>query len=273
MPELPEVEIIARRLQAGQNGIALPGHTFVRASLQWPRQVGMPSAEGFRRRIRGRAVQHVRRRGKYIVLDLDRGALLFHLRMSGDLYLRPHEAPVEPHEHTRLILENGWELRFRDVRKFGRIYLVDDPQILLARLGPEPLDPDFRPPDLARLLAKRHGALKPALMDQTLLAGLGNIYTDEALHRARLHPRRLCSSLNEEEIQRLWRAIRAALRAGLRHNGASIDAAYRGGGFQKHFRVYRRTGLPCPSCGTPIQRIVLSQRSTHFCPACQPEDA
>ncbi len=271
MPELPEVETIARRLQGCAGAVPLPGQTFTRATLSWPRQVARPSADLFRRRIRGRQVQRVRRRGKFIVLDLDQGALLFHLRMSGDLYLQPQTVPIESHEHTRLQLADGWELRFRDPRKFGRMYLVDDPQELLGGLGPEPLADDFRPVHLARLLAARRRALKPALMDQTILAGLGNIYADEALHRAGLHPLRPCSSLSPEEVRRLWRAIRAALRAGLRHNGASIDWAYRGGGFQHHFRVYRRTGKPCPQCGTPIQRIVVAQRSTHFCPACQPE--
>ncbi len=136
-------------------------------------------------------------------------------------------------------------------------------------LGPEPLARSFTAARLGRMLAARQRLLKPLLLDQTFIAGLGNIYADEALHRAGLHPLRRSDSLTPEEVKALWRGIRQALQTGLRHNGASIDWAYRGGSFQNHFRVYDRAGEPCDTCGTPIRRIVVGQRGTHFCPGCQ----
>ncbi len=206
-----------------------------------------------------------------MVIPLDRGNLLIHLRMSGDLRLAPASQAAFPHEHTVFHLQSGWDLRFTDSRKFGRVYLLQDPERLLSQLGPEPLARSFTASKLARLLAGHRRALKPLLLDQRFLAGLGNIYTDEALHRARLHPLRRSDSLTPQEVKALWRGIRAALRQGLRHNGASIDWVYRGGSFQNHFRVYGRAGKPCPICGTAIARIVVAQRGTHFCPACQSE--
>ncbi len=150
------------------------------------------------------------------------------------------------------------------------MFLLDDPARILLALGPEPLSRDFTARTLARDLRRHARALKPLLLDQTFVAGVGNIYADEALHRARLHPLRRSNSLNDDEVRRLWRGLRAALRAGLRHNGASIDWVYRGGDFQNHFRVYQRDGQPCPVCGTTIRRIVVGQRGTHYCPTCQP---
>ena len=138
-------------------------------------------------------------------------------------------------------------------------------------LGPEPLEPAFTAARLGRMLAERKRALKPLLLDQTFVAGLGNIYTDEALNLAGLHPQRRSDSLTPAEVRALWKAIRATLRKGIANNGASIDWVYRGGGMQRHFRVYDRAGQPCPKCGTPIRRITVGQRGTHFCPRCQPE--
>jgi formamidopyrimidine-DNA glycosylase len=151
--------------------------------------------------------------------------------------------------------------------------LVDSPDPLLGPLGPEPLDPTFTAGMLAARLASHRRALKPLLLDQGFLAGVGNIYADEALHRARLHPLRRSDGLSPEEIRGLWRGIRDALRTGLRHNGASLDWVYRGGDFQNHFRVYQRAGEPCPVCETPIVRRVIAQRTAHYCPSCQPEKA
>jgi formamidopyrimidine-DNA glycosylase len=205
------------------------------------------------------------------VLPLTQETLLIHLMMSGDLGMLPAGEPPRPHDHTILTLDSGWELRFNDPRKFGKVLLLPRPEQLLGGLGPEPLSPHFTRQVLAERLSGLGRTLKPLLLDQAFLAGLGNIYADEALHRARLHPMRRSDSLRPEEVAALWRGIRQALRAGLRHNGASIDWVYRGGDFQNHFRAYGRTGEPCPVCGTPIQRIVVGQRSTHFCPHCQQE--
>jgi formamidopyrimidine-DNA glycosylase len=272
MPELPEVETIVRNLRDGHHGTPpLLQMRVARATVRWPRHIARPSPRAFQRRIRGQEVTSVGRRGKYIVVGLSPSILLVHLKMSGDLRLSPSAEPPGRHDHTRLHFEGGWELRFEDARKFGRIYLVDDPQTVLSPLGPEPLDAGFTAARLGERLRSHHRLLKPLLMDQAFLAGLGNIYADEALHRAKLHPLRHSDSLQPAEVDRLWRGIRRALRDGLRHNGASIDWVYRGGEFQNHFRVYQRTGEPCPVCGTRIRRRVIGQRSTHYCPRCQRE--
>lgn len=273
MPELPEVETIVRGLRNGWGPEAppLPGRRIVGVRVRWPGHIACPTPLAFRRRIRNRTILDIHRRGKFLTFCLDRGALLIHLKMSGDLVLAPAAAPRDRFERTVFALDDGRELRFNDARKFGRVYLVDDPQAVLGLLGPEPLEARWTAQALAEQLARRHRPLKPLLLDQTFVAGIGNIYADEALHRARLHPRRYSDTLQPEEIRRLWKAIRQALRSGLRHNGASLDWVYRGGNFQNHFRVYGRAGQPCRTCGTPITRIIVAQRSTHYCPNCQPE--
>jgi len=269
MPELPEVETVVRGLRE-----PLVGRTIVGASLSWPRTLGWPKGEGageeLRRQIAGRRITSVGRRGKYVVIALDEGYLLVHLKMSGSLQVVPCHEPLDKHVRAVFDLDDGRQLRFRDARKFGRVYLVDRPERVTAVLGPEPLAEDLTLDDFRRLLARRSGRLKSLLLNQSFLAGLGNIYSDEALHRARLHPCRPACSLGRSEADRLLAAVRQTLREGIRLNGASIDWAYRGGGFQNNFRVYGRTSQPCPRCKRPIERILVSQRSTHYCPFCQP---
>jgi formamidopyrimidine-DNA glycosylase len=271
VPELPEVETIMRYLRQGIHAPPLLGSRIARVTIRWPRHIAEPSHASFRRRIRGRTIEDLSRRGKYFVFRLDRGFLLIHLKMSGDLYMAEASEPLGSHEHTIFHLDHGWDLRFKDARKFGRVYLLEDPQTVLGKLGPEPLDSSFTPQLLQTMLRGRRRTIKHLLLDQSFLAGMGNIYTDEALHRARLHPLRRSDSLGFDEICALQRGIQDTLQAGLHHNGASIDWVYRGGDFQNHFRVYRRAGEQCPVCGTLIERIVVGQRSTHYCPACQPE--
>lgn len=271
MPELPEVETIARHLRMGDaDRPPLPGRTIDRVTVRWPRHIATPPAAQFQHQIVGRTIRDVDRRGKYLVFPLDSGTMLIHLKMSGDLAVAPTDSPAGRFDHTVFHLNGGWDLRFGDSRKFGKVFLLGDPNPILRELGPEPLGGAFTARSFGAGLRRHRRSLKPLLLDQTFLAGLGNIYADEALHRARLHPLRRSDSLTDEEVRRLWRGIRAALRAGLRHNGASIDWVYRGGGFQNHFRVYQRAGEPCGACGAPIRRIVVGQRSTHFCPKCQP---
>jgi formamidopyrimidine-DNA glycosylase len=190
--------------------------------------------------------------------------------MSGDLAMVPPDAPRGRYDHTIFKLDSGWQLRFSDARKFGRVYLVSDSAQILDGLGPEPLSRQFDPATLAGILRSRSRALKPMLIDQSVIAGIGNIYADEALHRAKLHPLRRSDSLTTAEIRSLWNGICSALKQGIRHGGASIDWVYRGGDFQNHFRVYGRAGEPCPVCMTSIERIVVGQRGTHLCPECQP---
>jgi formamidopyrimidine-DNA glycosylase len=270
MPELPEVETIARELrQGGKRGPAVVGQTITGVTVKWPRHVARPSARELKRRLPGQKIKSVARRGKYIVFHLSRDVMLIHLKMSGDLQVVNGNAPRDKHAHTVFHFRSGHSLRFSDARKFGKVFVVERVEEVTGALGPEPLERGFTAKRLGAMLAGKRRALKLLLLDQTFVAGIGNIYADEALHRARLHPLRRSDSLTPAEVRALWQGIRRVLRIGLRHNGASIDRAYRGGGFQNYARVYAREGQPCFNCGTPIRRMVVGQRSAHFCPKCQ----
>ena len=270
MPELPEVETIARSLREPASGPGLVGMQIERAQVNWSRTVAEPDAATFQKRISGQVIRDVGRRGKFLLFNLESGALILHLRMSGDLRLEPVEMPEAAHDRLLLIMKAGWRLAFNDTRKFGRVWLVDQPDTILGTLGPEPLDPGFMAETLYQRLQKTQRQLKPLLLDQHFLAGIGNIYADEALHRAGLHPLSRSNSVSAEQAARLWGAIRDTLEEGIRRNGASIDWVYRGGEFQNYFRVYQRKGLACPVCGTAVEKILVGQRGTHFCPVCQP---
>jgi formamidopyrimidine-DNA glycosylase len=264
MPELPEVETIARGLKP-----ELVGKTILSADLRWARTLSTPSPARFKKQIAGQKILDVSRRAKYLVVHLETCSFLVHLRMSGDLVVR--EGKIKPEKHDRLLLRLSDKryLAFNDTRKFGRVWLTDQPETILGKLGPEPLEKSFTAEWLFENLHKRNRSLKPLLLDQTFLAGLGNIYTDECLHLARLHPRSISSNVTQEQARALHKAIRAVLREGIRRNGASIDWVYRGGDYQNHFRVYDREGKPCPVCGTVIQKFTVGQRGTHICPNCQ----
>jgi formamidopyrimidine-DNA glycosylase len=267
MPELPEVETIVRSLQAH----GLPGQQFDSARVYWDRTIATPSAADFNQKVAGQVVRAVRRRGKFIVIDLGLQTLLVHLRMSGDLTLVNGAASHQPQPHDRVVIRclSGAHLVFNDPRKFGRMWLVPGMEEVTGSLGPEPLDPEFNGKLLyARLQLKRR-MLKPLLMDQEFLTGLGNIYTDEALHRACLHPARLSDSLTPAEAGRLADSIRTTLQTAIENQGTSIDWVYRGGSYQEKMWVYHRTGQPCLVCGSLIKKIIIGQRSTHFCPQCQ----
>ena len=272
MPELPEVETVVRELRAA----GLVGRRIVRAQVFWAKTVAAPAPARFARDIRGREIRRLSRRGKFILAELggDR-TLLVHLRMSGHLDLAP--AGSRPRRHDRVVwtLDDGRQLRFEDTRKFGRVWLVRDPAQVLGELGPEPLG--ISPAAFAAGLSSRARLLKPLLLDQTFLAGIGNIYSDEALWAARLHPRRRSDTLTAAQAAELLRAIQAALRKGIRNLGTTFGAGQthfvlpRGerGRNQEELNAYGQTGAPCPRCGTPIRRILVGQRSTHLCPACQ----
>lgn len=282
MPELPEVETIARVLRrgtdqkSGANSEALIGCTISNARVLWKRTLENMTSPEFVSRITGQTINEISRRGKYLVFTLSDDSLLIHLRMSGDMRVemkhdeRGNLVPELKHDRLILEFENGARLAFNDTRKFGRAWLVQDPQEILADLGPEPLDEDLNAEQFHKMLTSRTRQIKPLLMDQRFLAGLGNIYTDEALHLAKIHPLRKSSSVSQKEASRLLKAIRAVLTEGIRRNGASIDWVYKGGDFQNYFRVYGRGGEICPECGSTIQRLVVGQRGTHICPICQP---
>lgn len=264
MPELPEVETIARKLKP-----ELVGRTILSADLRWPRTLAAPSPKRFKEQIRGQKILDVGRRAKYLIFTLSAFHLLIHLRMSGDLHIKPSTNRPEKHDRLIIKISGNKSLSFNDTRKFGRVWLLADPANILNKLGPEPLSKNFTPQWLHAALHKRHRQLKPLLLDQTFLAGLGNIYTDEALNIAKLHPKRESSSVTARQADRLHEAIRKVLNEGIRRNGASIDWVYRGGEFQNYFRVYDRTAQPCPVCGTKIVKLVVGQRGTHICPKCQ----
>ena len=271
MPELPEVETIARLLrEGGQEQPALVGRYILGAKVLWARTLAEPSAEEFEHRVLKQEIEDIRRRGKFLIFRLSRDWLLLHLRMSGDLLVRPSGTPPAPHDRLVLELEGNIQLAFNDARKFGRVWLVSEVDTVVEQLGPEPLDEAFTTQDLYERLHATRRQLKPLLLDQTFMAGLGNIYVDEALNLAKLHPLIPANTLSQAQAGRLLESIRAVLQDGIRRNGASIDWVYRGGDFQNYFRVYQRTGQPCPGCGTPVERIVVGQRGTHFCPNCQP---
>jgi formamidopyrimidine-DNA glycosylase len=220
--------------------------------------------------MRKETIADIRRRGKFIVFHLSARTLLIHLRMSGDLLLESTDAPIAPHHRLLLDLDGEIRLAFNDPRKFGRVWLTADPDSILGALGPEPLNDSLTPGILHQMLLARRRQLKPLLLDQSFLAGLGNIYTDEALHLAGLHPLSFSNTVSAQQSERLWRSIRSVLLEGIQRNGASIDWVYRGGEFQNYFKVYQRNGNPCYNCGTPIERLVVGQRGTHYCPHCQP---
>jgi formamidopyrimidine-DNA glycosylase len=270
MPELPEVETVARGLRE-----PLVGRTILGVMVHWPRTIAYPSLDEFRAQVAGRQVRSVGRRGKYVVIGLDRGYLLIHLKMSGRLRVVPKKEPPDKHTHTLFDLDDGRQLRFQDTRKFGRVYLVDEAELVTAELGPEPLADDFSLDEFRRMLAGRSGRLKPLLLNQQFLAGLGNIYADEALFAARLHPLRKADSLTDEEQEHLYEAIRTVLGLAVANRGTTLDdqgytdANGQAGANQGRIAVYGRTGQPCGECDTPIKRIVLGGRSTHFCPQCQ----
>jgi len=264
MPELPEVETIARKLEPD-----LLGKTIKAADLRWARTLAMPSPKRFNEQIKGQKIKAVTRRAKYFILQLSDYQLLVHLRMSGDLYIRNGKIRAEKHDHLIIKLSGNKSLVFNDTRKFGRVWLTADSEVILGKLGPEPLERVFTPQWLYKALQKKHRQLKPLLLDQTFLAGLGNIYTDEALHIAKLHPLERSDSVSQKQAKALHEAIRKVLKEGIRRNGASIDWVYRGGEYQNYFRVYDREGEPCNVCGTHIQKLVVGQRGTHVCPKCQ----
>ncbi len=270
MPELPEVETIKNELLPYIVGRCVAGVT-----LLWDGIVKQPSAKEFCSRLIGQRTTGVARRGKYLIFGLSSGeALIVHLRMTGSLLLKP--ASAEPDKYTRTILHlnGGTQLHFNDMRKLGMMRLVEDINSVVGKLGPEPLEDSFTPHTLLKLLNNRKAPIKALLCDQTLVAGIGNMYADEALFAAGIHPLRLGKSLSQEEVKRLHQAIRQVLQAAIGNKGASVDTYLRPDGspgtahFQ--FQVAHRGGEPCPICGTPIERIAVRNRGTYFCPRCQP---
>jgi formamidopyrimidine-DNA glycosylase len=275
MPELPEVETVARDLRRHllPADPSTPGPTIVGARVLWHRTLRAGDEDAFWEGVVGRRIEAVGRRGKQLVVDLSGGAFLtIHLKMTGQLFVVPATTASDPYLRLVLALDDGRELRFRDIRKFGRVglYLADDRPF--DDVGPEPLDPRFTVREFRKRIRARRGRLKPLLVDQSFLAGVGNIYADESLWRARLHPLRSARSLKPADEGRLYRHVREVLAEAVERRGSSIDdytAPDGDGSMQERLDVYQRTGEPCRRCGHPIRRIVIGIRSTHFCSFCQ----
>lgn len=292
MPELPEVETTVRDLRP-----QLIGRTIRRAAVTWDRTVAHPAPGTFKKEIVGYTITAISRRGKYLVFELEKTTdderrtheasalyranpiarpqtkfLLVHLRMTGQFGFHAAGVKRDKHQHVHLLLDDGRELRFHDFRKFGRWWLVDNPEHVVGKLGPEPLDMTKKE-FLTRLKARR-GHIKPLLLNQSFIAGVGNIYADESLWYARIHPLREASNLTDKEAGDLYNAIRRVLRKAIGVGGTSFDATYKringqSGEFQEDLRVVGRAGEPCYRCGAPIIKTVVGQRGTYYCPNCQ----
>ncbi len=272
MPELPEVETTVRMIRPG-----LVGRTITGASVTWRRTVGERS---FEQRVVGARIAAVTRRAKYFVIDLERagksaGALVGHLRMTGRVLVERTASAPPGYAKVALALDDAHTMFFVDVRKFGRLEWRADAAHELRDLGPEPLGDTFTAEWLANALKQRRRVLKPLLLDQTFVAGLGNIYVDESLHRSGLHPLQKSERVKSMQAEVLHREIRAVLTEAIEREGSSFDIFYRTpegnpGSYQDQFRVYGRDGKACRACGTTIARLVVGQRGTHVCPRCQP---
>ncbi|MFH1646608.1 MAG: bifunctional DNA-formamidopyrimidine glycosylase/DNA-(apurinic or apyrimidinic site) lyase [Chloroflexota bacterium] len=267
MPELPEVETIKNELLPYVLGREITG-----VELSWDRIVRQPPVAEFRRRVVGQRITGLSRRGKYLFFHLSGGeVLVMHMKMTGSLLVNPANG-----RFTRAIfhLDDGSALHFWDPRKFGVMWLAADESAVVAKLGPEPLDEDFTPEVLAGILGHRTAPVKPVLLDQAIIAGIGNMYADESLFEARIHPLRPAMSLSREETERLYHAIRKVLNKALRSKGASVRNYIRPDGqpgtAHDEFSVAHGVGKNCPGCGGPIQRIVVRGRGTYLCPRCQP---
>jgi formamidopyrimidine-DNA glycosylase len=275
VPELPEVETIVRELAPH-----LVGRRILDVEVDWARTIEQPQEDIglFCATLRGLSIAGVTRRAKYVILELVQGdaawgACLVHLRMSGRLVMQPTRRP----EHLRVTwhLEGDKTLYFYNMRKFGRVWVTREPEQVLSKLGPEPLSAAFTLADFEKRISQRRGMLKPLLLNQQFIAGLGNIYVDESLFRAGLHPKRTADTLDKEDVRRLYEAIQATLRQAIAQHGTTFDGLFvrpdgETGRQQEGLNVYGQADLPCARCGTPIERITVGQRGTHFCPVCQP---
>ncbi len=274
MPELPEVETVARDLRRHllPDGGG-PGPEITGARVAWPRTLRDGDPAAFVEGVTGRRVEGVGRRGKQIIVDLSGGAFLtIHLKMTGQVFVVAATVPVDPYERLAIALADGREIRFRDVRKFGRIGLYQGDDDPFDGIGPEPLDPRFTLRAFRGRIRGRRARLKPLLVDQAFVAGIGNIYADEALWRSKLHPLRSASSLRPADERALYRNVVDILSEAVERRGSSIDdytAPDGDGEMQERLDVYQRTGGGCRRCGRAIRRIVVGTRATHFCSWCQ----
>lgn len=269
MPELPEVETIARQLRAR----GVEGKEILSVKVDWARTIEPLSVASFSKQVRGTTIDEISRVGKWMLFSLSSGkTIMIHLRMAGSF-------SMEAGQHDRIVLKlsNGLTLHYRDTRKFGRWKLVDDPEEILGRLGPDALTRQFTLKYFSGAMRQRHRMIKPLILDQAIMAGLGNIYADEALWESKIHPERLSDSLSDAEQSTLFKAIKHVLTVGVRNRGTSLgdgktnyrDVEGESGGHREEVKAYGRTGKPCERCGSLLEKTVVAQRGTHYCPACQ----
>jgi formamidopyrimidine-DNA glycosylase len=267
LPELPEVETIKRELSPH-----ISGRRFTDVTICDTKLIKKPAAAEFRRRLKGLSISSLERRGKYLIFRLSNGhTLVIHLKMTGSLLLNPEQTD----RYARVIfkLDDGSRLVFTDRRRLGAIWLVPTEEAVIRKMGPEPLEASFTADALAEYLRRRQAPIKAVLLDQGFVAGIGNMYADEALFAARIHPLRKANSLSSTEIRSLHRAIIDVLQSAITSKGASIDTYIRPDGrlgtAHDNFRVAHRGGQPCPVCGTTIERLAIRNRGSYFCPNCQ----
>jgi formamidopyrimidine-DNA glycosylase len=270
VPELPEVETTRRGIRGALRGRRITSMVLREARLRWPVDPGLVSD------LPGQQVHDVRRRAKYLLIDLERGTLIAHLGMSGSLRVLAPATPLLTHDHYDLLLDSGRCLRFNDPRRFGSLlWVTGDPEAhpLLAGLGPEPLEAGFDADYLTRKARGRKVAIKQFLMDQHVVVGVGNIYASEALFRAGIHPRRAAGRVSHARCERLVEAVQAVLGEAIRQGGTTlrdyVNAEGTPGYFRQELYVYERVGEPCRKCGAAVRQLVQGQRSTYFCPRCQ----
>lgn len=272
MPELPEVETVRKGLTQ-----LVVGKTIHHVDVFWEKIIESPEVPIFTAALKGQRIESIDRRGKFLIIKLTEGDLISHLRMEGKYEFFQKDAPMTKHTHVVFHFTDGSQLQYRDVRKFGRMTLVGKDQGEqyrgILQLGPEPTAEAFQLAAFKAGLKKHHKAIKPLLLDQKLVTGLGNIYVDEALWEAKIHPEQPADTLKAKEVALLHQAIIDVLARAVEAGGTTIrtylNALGEAGKFQLSLNVYGQTGKPCPRCGTPIKKIKVAQRGTHFCPRCQ----
>lgn len=274
MPELPEVETVRRTLEQ-----LVIGKTIKEVEIYWPKIIKAPEpVEQFSDALIGQTIHEIGRRGKFLIFQLDDYSLVSHLRMEGKYAVYPESEPRDKHTHVVFTFTDDYQLRYRDVRKFGTMHLFKKGEEVfkmpLLHLGPEPLSDEFTIADLSMKLAKTNRKIKSVLLDQTVVVGIGNIYVDESLFRAGIHPERMASSLTLDEITRIHGEVKLTLAEAVEKGGSTIRSYVNSQGqigmFQLELFVYGRKGEPCKRCGTPLEKLVVGGRGTHICPVCQP---
>lgn len=274
MPELPEVETVRRTLEQ-----LVIGKTIKDVEIYWPKIIKAPEpVEQFSDALIGQTIHEIGRRGKFLIFQLDDYSLVSHLRMEGKYAVYPESEPRDKHTHVVFTFTDGYQLRYRDVRKFGTMHLFkkgeEVSKMPLLHLGPEPLSDEFTIADLSMKLAKTNRKIKSVLLDQTVVVGIGNIYVDESLFRAGIHPERMASSLTLDEITRIHGEVKLTLAEAVEKGGSTIRSYVNSQGqigmFQLELFVYGRKGELCKRCGTPLEKLVVGGRGTHICPVCQP---